>query len=1119
MDADVEIISSQLGGTFHIHSTRDTFLGQDQPLIANGLGFKTRLLGQSHWAIRDIFSTLGQYEGTPDTNWAGIGRCKSLARYIKARRTPAWPPPPNSKLPSKEVADTLLDNYLRTTESMYRILHLPTFRRQYEALWVNDTVPDPGFLERVGVAGDSAWVLSGTILRKAMHMGLHRDPSHLPGRSAYEAEMRRRLWNTVLEVNLQASLSSGGAPLISMSDFDTAPPGNFDEEQLEADGPTPRPPSTFTQVSVAIALRQTFPQRLAVVSFLNGLRVSPGTYEYTLRIDTELREAFKRLSRILRIAFSSSSSQAQNAKSEVQLVDFYMQRYLISLHAPYFGPAHGTAYIYSQKTVVESSLRIWRAACPPPALASNGLQKPGVGETESDLPRLASCSSGFYQTATFHAALLIALDLRSQLQEEEEYSLLGPKPLRPDLMSVMEEARMWCLRVIKAGETNVKGYLLINLVAAQIRSMMRLMKKDEVAGELIKAVKGVEETCLPILEGMAEEVGMDAAGAETIDGILGQLPEPMELWQGMEDWAFNDDMKSGDFGVSVRGYLGLPHETQKKFISDSDTGDVLYRTGDSGRLLSDGTLFCLGRLGGDTQIKLRGLRLELEEVEAALLQASEGLLSSVVVFRRGDIFVAHATVSPNLYIETALTDSEINTILRLLHGRLPQYFIPAAIVTMADLLTNPNCKVDCKAVARLPLSDTDPAQAESGNEKEEEASMNLREGELRLLWEKVLPSAASSTMGRIIPFARHDKNIQREAEIPDWLKERVQGMSKESEKSQPEKSKGLNGVLTGADGFLGGRVLQALLQTPAVQTVNCIALEDEQEGNGSSHGDIHKTIEANPSKTVNTFGGSLADPKLGLTPSGASCLRDTADIIIHAGSSGHCLNNYAALKAPNVSATHRLAALALPRSVPLLFICSNRVPLLAGNTEQVPCSMAKWMPARDGREGLTATKWVGEVFLESLNKLVTNQTEKAWAVEVHRPCIVVGDQAPNSDSMNAILRYSLQMKCAPLVTRGQGYIDFKPVDDVAMGIVESALIMAQRRTAGVSFKHHSSRVKVPVDKFREHLEQDYEGKFESVEMKDWVAKAGNAGIDPLITAYLNGILESDEEMVFPYLGA
>ncbi|KAL3297784.1 C6 transcription factor [Colletotrichum asianum] len=69
--------------------------------------------------------------------------------------------------------------------------------------------------------------------------------------------------------------------------------------------------------------------------------------------------------------------------------------------------------------------------------------------------------------------------------------------------------------------------------------MMGLMKKDEIASELIEAVKGVEEK--------SEEVGMDAAGAETIYNILGQLLEPIELWQGMEDWVFNDDMKSRDF--------------------------------------------------------------------------------------------------------------------------------------------------------------------------------------------------------------------------------------------------------------------------------------------------------------------------------------------------------------------------------------------------------------------------------------------------------------------------------------------------------------------------------------------------------------------------------------------
>ncbi|KAK2042906.1 hypothetical protein LZ31DRAFT_555692 [Colletotrichum somersetense] len=619
-DSDMEVISSRLGGTLCILSLRDASSSHNRPQpIANSLSLKTRLLGQSHWAVstahlvRDIFTTLGRCEGAPNTTWAGIEKCKSLARHIKARRDPAWPSSPTSKLPPKDVADALVDNYLRTTESIYRILHLPTFRKEYEALWVTSTSPDPGFLtqlklvlaigavtyddhfslrksaicwvyeaqvwlagpnfkhqlniqslqnnllllfaqERVGVSGDSMWISSGTLLRKAMQMGLHIDPSRLPIRSAYAAEMRRRLWNTVIEVNLQASLTSGGAPLISLSDFNTTPPGNFDDEQLEADGPICKSPTTFTQVSIAIALRQTFPHRLAVVKFLNELRNSPGTYEETLRLDAELREAYRGLSRNLRAAYSSSSS-SRHAHSEMQLTDFLMHRYLVSLHAPYFGPAlsHSTAYAYSQKAVVEFSLRLWRAAFPPLTPHHSTSQPSNNHDTvdgESDIPRLASCSSGFYPTVTFHAALLIALELRSQLQEEDQYSLLSPTHLRLHLLSVLEDARTWCLRVIEAGETNVKGYLLMSLLAAQVDGMTRGLKGDEVVGELVKAVAGVEERCLPMLERMAEAVGSDTTGAEVVDEMAGQLSMPMEIGQGMEDWAmswiFNDDINPGD---------------------------------------------------------------------------------------------------------------------------------------------------------------------------------------------------------------------------------------------------------------------------------------------------------------------------------------------------------------------------------------------------------------------------------------------------------------------------------------------------------------------------------------------------------------------------------------------
>lgn len=478
---------------------------------------------------------------------------------------------------------------------------MPTFHKEYEALWATNTSPDAGFLtqlklvlaigaviydeqfslrtsathwvyeaqvwlaepnfklrlniqslqnnllllfaqERVGVSGDSMWVSSGTLLRKAMHIGLHIDPSRLPVQSAYTAEMRRRLWNTVMEVNLQSSLTSGGAPLISLSEFDTAPPGNFDDEQLEADGPVCKSPAEFTQVSIAIALRQTFPHRLAVVKFLNDLRTSPGTYEDTLRLDAKLREAYRVLSRTLSAAYSNSSSPSQPAYSEIQLINFLINRYLLSLHAPYFGAAlsNSTAYAYSQKAVVESSLRLWHAACPPPATHPNTPMRNSyhtVADVESDIPRLASCSSGFYPTVTFHAALLIALELRSQLQEENQYSFLGPTHLRPDLVSVLEDAREWCLRVIEAGETNVKGYLLMSLVAAQVGGMMKGLSEYEISVGLVRAAEGVEERCLPVLERMAEDVGSDMIGAEAVDAMVGELSMPMEIGQEIEGWA------------------------------------------------------------------------------------------------------------------------------------------------------------------------------------------------------------------------------------------------------------------------------------------------------------------------------------------------------------------------------------------------------------------------------------------------------------------------------------------------------------------------------------------------------------------------------------------------------
>ncbi|KAL4796901.1 hypothetical protein BDV19DRAFT_397991 [Aspergillus venezuelensis] len=608
---DVKILTtdSRVSGPLHLHYKRDE---ADNELIANGLLMKGRMFGQSHWAVsiaeelRDFFKTFEPYvRQWPADSWLGLEKCKCIARRIKARRAVSWPSQLITQLPSRIICDALIDQYLRTTESLTRILHIPTFYREYEEFWLSGadryfnfvtqlklalaigavTYDDHFSLrnsaiqwvheaqiwisgpkhkgrlniqamqtnlllllaqERVGVDGDPTWVSTGALLRKAMYMGLHRDPTHLPKRTVFAAEMHRRLWNTIVEINLQSSFTYGGPPLLSLSGFDTAPPGNFDDEQLEAEEPISKPEGDMSQMSFAIAFRRTLPQRLAVIRHLNDL-ASAASYKKTLQLDANLRAAYRELGQTVRKCTSSSDSSSF-FQYETLLIDYHMQRYFSALHMPYFGPTHGKAYTYSQKTAVDSSLKLWRAASQQsPDQSSNS-----SSSNEHGLTRLTTCSSGFYQTATMHAAFVISVELRAKLQEDS----LCPAPLRPDLVSVLEEVKPWCLKVITAGATSVKGYLLMSLIIAQFQGMMRGMDTEQTAELLAEAAANVEKDCMPILERVAaaEEQETEAPvevpdmtppdlsgnwGSATSDALLTLYDlDPMS-------WMFTDELDSG----------------------------------------------------------------------------------------------------------------------------------------------------------------------------------------------------------------------------------------------------------------------------------------------------------------------------------------------------------------------------------------------------------------------------------------------------------------------------------------------------------------------------------------------------------------------------------------------
>lgn len=139
----------------------------------------------------------------------------------------------------------------------------------------------------------------------------------------------------------------------------------------------------------------------------------------------------------------------------------------------------------------------------------------------------------------------------------------------------------------------------------------------------------------------------------------------------------------------ARGYHGLAAMTAGRFVADpfGAPGGRMYRTGDLARADADGTLECLGRI--DHQVKVRGFRIELGEIETAL--AEHDSVVHAVASTVGGRLVAHVVPAG---------DTEIDVLALRDHvaSRLPDYMVPAALVSMPELPVTPNGKVDRRAL-------------------------------------------------------------------------------------------------------------------------------------------------------------------------------------------------------------------------------------------------------------------------------------------------------------------------------------------------------------------------------------------------------------------------------------
>jgi amino acid adenylation domain-containing protein len=147
----------------------------------------------------------------------------------------------------------------------------------------------------------------------------------------------------------------------------------------------------------------------------------------------------------------------------------------------------------------------------------------------------------------------------------------------------------------------------------------------------------------------------------------------------------------GGAGVA-RGYINRPELNQEKFISwkGSDGPERLYRSGDRGALLADGSIRFLGRL--DDQIQIRGYRVEQGEIEAALNRLADVQTSAVIArdYGAGGLRLLAYVVPAG---DAVLSREKLRGELR---RTLPEYMIPAEFVRLLELPITENGKVDRK---------------------------------------------------------------------------------------------------------------------------------------------------------------------------------------------------------------------------------------------------------------------------------------------------------------------------------------------------------------------------------------------------------------------------------------
>jgi amino acid adenylation domain-containing protein/non-ribosomal peptide synthase protein (TIGR01720 family) len=289
--------------------------------------------------------------------------------------------------------------------------------------------------------------------------------------------------------------------------------------------------------------------------------------------------------------------------------------------------------------------------------------------------------------------------------------------LRDERVTVLNQTPSAFRQLIRADETAASAGLDLRLVifggeALELESLRPWFDRHGDRRPQLVNMYGITETTVHVTYRPISAADLESGGSP-IGGALADLRLHL-LDPSLELVPFGvwGELCVGGAGVA-RGYLHRPELTAERFIPDpfcavhGEPGARLYRSGDLGRRVDGGEVQYLGRR--DHQVKVRGFRLELGEIETAL--ASHPAVREAVVAALGEGSGERRLVAYVVPRDGALP---VETLREHLQGKLPDHAIPAAFVLLDRIPLTAIGKVDRRA---LPLPDGERPQLEIAYEE------------------------------------------------------------------------------------------------------------------------------------------------------------------------------------------------------------------------------------------------------------------------------------------------------------------------------------------------------------------------------------------------------------------